>query len=342
MAPQGSSVGALDAFSNFLHPALRSRSDLLTAKLLARWAVDGWARARQLLRMIKYLAGLAILLSPLPACARDWPSAGGWDVAEVDGNACAMAMEYDGEGSTALGVILDTKANVLLVATNDNWSASKGQAYELVYFLNGLAYSGGKSVGTESGFKKGFVTSFDPAFLGDFAKASAIIIKSKDGVMIDDLSLAGSAAGLSVLRRCVAHVKSVADAEARERARFAHIPKDPFATVAGEPIPGTEPAAGRVESARAKGDLASLISPADYPASAVRGGEEGTTAFRLDIGANGRVTGCTITSSSGSSALDSATCRLMKSRARFTPAIDSSGNPTTDTISSRYTWRATE
>jgi protein TonB len=56
------------------------------------------------------------------------------------------------------------------------------------------------------------------------------------------------------------------------------------------------------------------------------------------VGTNGRVTNCTITSSSGSSSLDSATCRIMKDRARFTPAHDSSGNPTTDSVSSRIRW----
>jgi len=105
------------------------------------------------------------------------------------------------------------------------------------------------------------------------------------------------------------------------------------------PPPPPPPPPKKVEAARAKADLRSLVSDADYPASAVRSEEEGTTGFRLEVGPNGRVTNCTVTSSSGSSALDSATCRIMKSRARFTPAIDSNGNPTSDSVSSRITWR---
>jgi protein TonB len=103
--------------------------------------------------------------------------------------------------------------------------------------------------------------------------------------------------------------------------------------------PPPPPPPRKVEAARAKADLKSYISDADYPASAVRSEEEGTTGFRLEIGPNGRVTNCTVTSSSGSSALDSATCRIMKSRARFTPAVDSNGNPTSDSVSSRIAWR---
>ena len=71
----------------------------------------------------------------------------------------------------------------------------------------------------------------------------------------------------------------------------------------------------------------------------MRNNEEGTTGFRLTVGPDGRVTNCEVTSSSGSSALDTTTCRLMRSRARFTPAHDSNGNPTNDTVTARITWR---
>ena len=105
------------------------------------------------------------------------------------------------------------------------------------------------------------------------------------------------------------------------------------------PPPAPPPPPPRIEPARARTNLASYVSNDDYPASALRNEEEGTTRFRLTVGTNGRVTDCTVTSSSGSPALDSATCRIMRARARFTPARDSSGNPTSDTYSSSITWR---
>jgi protein TonB len=104
------------------------------------------------------------------------------------------------------------------------------------------------------------------------------------------------------------------------------------------PPPPPPPKAKEVEPARAKANLASYISDNDYPASAARNEEEGTTRFRLTVGADGRVAQCSVTGSSGSSALDGATCRIMKSRARFTPARDSSGNPTGDTVNSAIRW----
>lgn len=64
--------------------------------------------------------------------------------------------------------------------------------------------------------------------------------------------------------------------------------------------------------------LPSLISYQDYPQQALRNNEQGDVRFRLDIEPDGRVSGCTILASSRSSALDSTTCRIMRSRARFT------------------------
>jgi len=105
------------------------------------------------------------------------------------------------------------------------------------------------------------------------------------------------------------------------------------------PPPAPPPPPKTVQPVQPKANLASLFSTDDYPASAIRAEESGTTGFRLDVGSNGRVTNCSVTSSSGSSALDSATCRLLRSRARFTPARDNTGAATSGTHSSRIVWR---
>lgn len=93
-----------------------------------------------------------------------------------------------------------------------------------------------------------------------------------------------------------------------------------------------------VKPARARANLASYVSDEDYPSDAARREEQGTTRFRLGVGPDGRVTECTVTGSSGSSSLDSATCRLMKSRARFTPARDSQDRATSDSVTSAIRW----
>jgi protein TonB len=105
------------------------------------------------------------------------------------------------------------------------------------------------------------------------------------------------------------------------------------------PFPTQPPAEPKkVEAARARTNLANYVSDADYPAEAIRREEQGVTRFRLAVSADGRVSDCTVTGSSGSNALDSATCRLMKSRARFSPARDSDGRPTTDTVANAIKW----
>ncbi len=77
----------------------------------------------------------------------------------------------------------------------------------------------------------------------------------------------------------------------------------------------------------------------NYPRSAERAGEEGSVGVRVTIGADGRVSNCTVTSSSGSSALDSGACDGMRRYARFNPALDRAGNPITDTYSTRIVYQ---
>ena len=66
--------------------------------------------------------------------------------------------------------------------------------------------------------------------------------------------------------------------------------------------------------------------------------EEGAVAFTVQIGADGRVTSCSVTASSGSSVLDRATCRLYAQRARFAPARDDAGNQIGSRYSDRVRW----
>jgi periplasmic protein TonB len=81
------------------------------------------------------------------------------------------------------------------------------------------------------------------------------------------------------------------------------------------------------------------VSAEDYPEVARVTRQQGRVEVRLEIGPNGRAVGCIVTSSSGSSALDSTTCSLLRRRARFTPAGDSNGNPVTGTIDQEIEWR---
>ena len=85
-------------------------------------------------------------------------------------------------------------------------------------------------------------------------------------------------------------------------------------------------------------DPARWIGTGDYPPAALAKGESGITDFALNIDAQGRVAACGITASSGSSALDQASCELVARRARFIPAVDMAGVKIAGRYASRIKW----
>lgn len=91
-------------------------------------------------------------------------------------------------------------------------------------------------------------------------------------------------------------------------------------------------------AAKPKGNPGNWATTNDYPSRALREEREGTTGFRLTIGPDGKVVDCTVTRSSGSADLDEATCSNIRRRARFEPAKDGDGNPTTGSYASSVRW----
>jgi periplasmic protein TonB len=110
--------------------------------------------------------------------------------------------------------------------------------------------------------------------------------------------------------------------------------------VIAPPRPAPPPPPRQSQAKSLTGSLQGLLANDDYPPSALDNNEQGTVTVTLTIGASGRVTGC---SPSGATAtLRSATCRLVSARARFSPAQDANGNPTTSTYTQSITWRIAE
>ena len=95
------------------------------------------------------------------------------------------------------------------------------------------------------------------------------------------------------------------------------------------------------EGAKARNNPGSWVTENDYSSRAIREGMEGVARFSLTIGADGRVTGCQITGSSGHQELDTATCQLVSKRARFDPARNANGDKVEGTFSSAVRWRIT-
>ncbi len=87
-----------------------------------------------------------------------------------------------------------------------------------------------------------------------------------------------------------------------------------------------------------KNNRASWVTTADYPTRALQREEQGVTSLTLTVGPAGKVTGCS-GSGSGSAELDAAACKKASARAKFDPALDSNGNPTTGTYSTSVRWQ---
>jgi len=84
----------------------------------------------------------------------------------------------------------------------------------------------------------------------------------------------------------------------------------------------------------------SYFSRDDYPAAAIGTGAKGRVSVMLGLNVQGRITSCNVLRSSGSSALDMATCNILHRRASFTPAMDSNGNPIASYIAQAVDWTA--
>jgi periplasmic protein TonB len=120
-------------------------------------------------------------------------------------------------------------------------------------------------------------------------------------------------------------------------------PAAPMTPIAAPPAPPAPPAPApappRVsQRAGVKGDPGRFFGADNYPPAAIRAGAQGRVVASLQIGPNGRVTGCTVTASSGNSDLDDATCRGAR-RISFSPAKDDAGQPVASTYTLPIRWQ---
>ena len=115
-------------------------------------------------------------------------------------------------------------------------------------------------------------------------------------------------------------------------------PAPVFTTAAPAPPPPPAPSQARGARPKGQGSWAARIQD-NYPSAALRKEIEGTVGVRVTIGPDGRVSGCSVSGSSGSGDLDSAACDGMTRYARFEPALDAGGNPTTGSFSTRIVYK---
>ncbi|MEQ5787151.1 TonB family protein [Erythrobacter sp. NFXS35] len=105
--------------------------------------------------------------------------------------------------------------------------------------------------------------------------------------------------------------------------------------------PGPAPTASPFDpvSAAPRNDPGRWVTDSDYRTRWLREGLSGSARFTLVIDAAGKVTGCTITRSTGHGALDAATCDLVTKRARFDGARDGTGKPVASSFTGAIAWK---
>lgn len=285
------------------------------------------------LRHIALLLSAFSILVLFPDAARAdaeyFAKAGGWTVSRHE-DSCSMYMEFEGPGSTTLFVAKYLDGHFVSTVANDNWTASEGQRYKVRYELGGNSYSTEKAPGISLDSSSGFASRFGSEFEQDFARSSTMYI-FLDDQLIDQLSLKGTAAALTLVNRCIGYVRTSQASADRESRRWAAIPKDPFA-----------PKPRKLSPPLPKGSPANWVTTNDYPTAALREHRGGRVSFELKVSAEGNVSACDITASSGSTDLDVATCAMFTRRARFTPATDANGGPIEGTWSSSMNWSIPE
>jgi TonB family protein len=147
-------------------------------------------------------------------------------------------------------------------------------------------------------------------FLDRFARSNQLrLMRREQAVLTLDFPNAGAA--VESLRACF--VATLADwgIDAAARARLRSLP---------EPIEWP-------------------VGDDDYPIQALQEGAQGTTILRMMVGADGRVSACTVLRTSGSRILDDRACRIYVREGRFRPAIGADGQPVAEVFITTQAWR---
>jgi TonB family protein len=80
------------------------------------------------------------------------------------------------------------------------------------------------------------------------------------------------------------------------------------------------------------------FSESDYPDAALRKNATGKVYARVNVSAEGKVTGCDVAISSGSPDLDKTTCGLILRNGRYRPAVAADGRPVASLTITYITW----
>lgn len=264
--------------------------------------------------------GLALLVAaalapePIPVAPPDAPK-GKW-VASWEDRACALARLTDEAKPASLVLSLvpgTTYFRTTLVSPAIGRGAAAQAKYASLMFGDRVAGKEGQAKAVHTDRGDGFdFTLLDETLLRDLAEASSLSVRTKDGILVQ-VPLPNARAAVAELGRCSEDALRAWGIDPVARAALRRQPKPVI-------------------------ELWRLVTPDDYPTSALAAGISGQTTVRLRIGAAGGVVGCAVAVSSGNKDLDTQTCAVFMRRAHFEPALGPDGQPAEAFFVSSLRW----
>ena len=161
---------------------------------------------------------------------------------------------------------------------------------------------------------KRHVTSFNVPMAVFAANRGAATISIKAGSVDERLAVPGISGASAGLDDCLANLRDVWNV--------------------GSPF-----AERLKKAARPSAPLASLFNSSLYPTHALNEGKSGTVGVSMLIDEAGRVRDCMIEETSGFATLDTMSCLVITSDAKFSPALGPDGKPAKSAHSQRIDWR---
>jgi hypothetical protein len=232
---------------------------------------------------------------------------------------CFLTTYYRGAGLTVLMIRASVGGSGIVVGNRD-WLVPAGGRTRLTLQFEGSAARSSIDARNEVASEyRGYSGDGDGTLLRRFADASAVHILAEDGRHLDYLELPVLGTALDRLEQCSERLSPLMISGPFPEGVFGSAPIAPYPR-------------------RATADLTDVITHADYPPQALAARQEGNVHFVLEIDPTGRMR-CRVTRSSGWPLLDTATCNLLQTRAKYEHALDAEGNPTTDSHTGSYAWR---
>ncbi len=286
------------------------------------------------------LAAITLALTVRPAMAAEKPpillaKASKWEM-RYDDDSCTLAARFGAD-----------KDSVLLVLNRYD----PGDGFDLRLYGRALRYGGGLTLPLDLAFGSQPLRRLEAmsAFATDAAKTPAVIVSSTrlDGWTYPKGPYDPALRAPSITPEQEAAVTSITFRRPGTRpiqlqTGSLAAPMQAMRNCTDDLLRhwGFDPAVQKALSRRVQptGNPGHWLRSGDYPVGALWSGENGLVRFRLDVEPDGSVSNCRILFRTNPDSFADLSCKLLRERARLSPALDSAGKPVKSYYLSQVRW----